>query len=105
MSEKWTEEKVQVGGTELTVLKCGRGKPLLYFHGEMGFEGGCEWHQILSQKRTLIVPLHPGFGKSQAADWIMDVRDLAAFYSRFIREQKLSPVDTIGFSLGGFIAA
>jgi pimeloyl-ACP methyl ester carboxylesterase len=35
----------------------------------------------------------------------MDVRDLAAFYSRFVREQKLGPVDVIGFSLGGYIAA
>jgi pimeloyl-ACP methyl ester carboxylesterase len=105
MAKNWTEDKVQVGETEVTVLQCGQGKPLLYLHGEVGFEGECEWHHVLAQKRTLIVPLHPGFGRSQAADWIMDVRDLAAFYSRFIREQKLTPVDVIGFSLGGYIAA
>jgi pimeloyl-ACP methyl ester carboxylesterase len=104
MAENWTEDKVQLGETELRVLKCGQGKPLLYLHGEMGFEGGCGWHEVLAQKRTIMVPLHPGFGMSQAADWITDVRDLAAFYSRFIREQKLSPVDVIGFSFGGFIA-
>ena len=91
--------------TELAVLKRGQGRPLLYLHGELGFEGWCKWHAALAQKRTLIVPLHPGFGRSQAADRIMDMRDLAAFYSRFIREQKLAPVDVLGFSLGGWIAA
>jgi pimeloyl-ACP methyl ester carboxylesterase len=105
MAEQWTEEKVRVGETELCVLKGGQGKPLLYLHGELGFEGWCKWHAALAQQRTLLVPLHPGFGRSQAADWIMDIRDLAAFYSRFIREQKLSPADVIGFSLGGWIAA
>ena len=39
------------------------------------------------------------------ADWIMNIRDLAGFYQRFVREQKLAPVDVIGFSLGGWIAA
>jgi hypothetical protein len=64
MVENWTEDKVQVGETELRVLKCGQGKPLPYLHGEMGFEGGCKWHEVLAQKRTIIVPLHPGFGMS-----------------------------------------
>ncbi len=105
MAEQWAEEKVRVGETELCVLKGGQGKPLLYLHGELGFEGWCKWHAALAQKRTLVIPLHPGFGRSQAADWIMDVRDLAAFYSRFMREQKLAPADVIGFSLGGWIAA
>jgi len=105
MAEDWTEEKVRVGETELCVLKGGQGRPLLYLHGELGFEGWCKWHTELARKRTLLVPLHPGFGRSQAADWIMDMRDLAAFYTRFVREQGLAPVDLAGFSLGGWIAA
>lgn len=105
MAQQWVEEKVRVGETELSVLKGGQGNPLLYLHGELGFEGWCKWHEALAQKRTLIVPLHPGFGRSQAAEWIMDMRDLAAFYARFVREQNLAPVDVVGFSLGGWIAA
>ena len=53
----------------------------------------------------LIIPLHPGFGATPRADWIWNIRDLAGFYARFIREQKLDPVDVIGFSLGGWVAA
>ena len=40
------------------------------------------------------------------ADWISSIRDLAGFYSAlYVREQKLAPIDVIGFSLGGWIAA
>src|SRR5579863_5936159 len=102
---QWTEEKFRVGESELNVIKGGQGKPLLVFHGELGHPGWLGWHSALAQKRTLWIPHHPGFGKSPIADWIMDVRDLSAFYSRFIREQKLAPADVIGFSLGGWLAA
>lgn len=107
MSDKaqWTEEKFRVGESELSVIKGGQGKPLLVFHGELGNPGWLGWHAALAQNRTLWIPLHPGFGKSPFTDWIMDMRDLSIFYSRFIREQKLTPVDVIGFSLGGWLAA
>jgi pimeloyl-ACP methyl ester carboxylesterase len=101
----YSEEKFRVGETDLTVLKGGTGKPLLVFHGELGFPGWLKWNEALAQTRTLYIPLHPGFGKSPMASWVMDMRDLAAFYSRFIREQKLTPSDVIGFSLGGWLAA
>ena len=106
MAEKgFTEEKFRVGDTELQVLKAGTGKPLLVFHGELGFSGLLKWHTALAAKRTLYIPLHPGYGKTPAASWIMNMRDLGSFYSRFIREQKLTPTDVIGFSLGGWLAA
>jgi pimeloyl-ACP methyl ester carboxylesterase len=101
----WTEEKLKVGNSELHVIKGGKGKPLLVFHGELGDPGRLKWHSALAEKRTLWIPLHPGFGKSPVADWVGNIRDLGTFYSRFIREQKLTPVDVIGFSLGGWIAA
>jgi len=106
MADKgFTEEKVRVGDTELQVLKAGKGKPLLVLHAEMGFSGLLKWHTALAEKRTLHIPLHPGYGKTPPASWIMNVRDLGNFYSRYIREQKLTPVDVIGFSLGGWLAA
>jgi pimeloyl-ACP methyl ester carboxylesterase len=107
MAEKsgWTEQKFKVGESELQVLKAGSGKPLLILHGELGNPGWLKWHAALAEKRTLCLPLHPGFGVSPLASWIMNIRDLAIFYSRFVREQGMKPVDVIGFSLGGWIAA
>jgi len=106
MAEKeWAEEKVRVGGTELAIIKGGKGKPLLLLHGELGWPGWTPWNSALAKERTLIAPIHPGFGKTAMADWIMSIRDLAGFYQRYVREQKLGPVDVLGHSLGGWIAA
>jgi pimeloyl-ACP methyl ester carboxylesterase len=103
--KEWTEEKVRVGDTELVVVKGGKGKPLLLLHGELGWPGWMPWNSALAKDRTEIAPMHPGFGKTAMADWIMGIRDLAGFYQRYVREQKLGPVDVIGHSLGGWIAA
>jgi pimeloyl-ACP methyl ester carboxylesterase len=64
-----------------------------------------KWNEALSEKRTLITPLFPGYGRTPLADWIMNIRDLGNFIARFVREQNLAPIDVIGFSLGGWIAA
>ena len=59
----------------------------------------------VSERRTLLTPLYPGFGRTPRAEWLMSVRDLAGFIARYVREQRLAPIDVIGFSLGGWIAA
>lgn len=104
-SQVWQEETVQVAGTDLTIITGGTGSPLLVLHEELGFPGWLTWHSVLAQSHTLHVPLHPGFGKSPRVEWVGGVRDLASFYSRVVREMALSPIDVIGFSLGGWIAA
>src|SRR5260370_35939288 len=103
-SREWSEEKFRVGDAELHVLKGGKGKPLLVFHGELGHPVCLKWHSALAQKRTLWIPLHPGFDRSPIIGWLMDVRDLASFYSRFILEQSRVPADVIGFSLRALLA-
>jgi pimeloyl-ACP methyl ester carboxylesterase len=99
------EETYNVGSDQLIALKGGSGKPLLVLHEELGYPGWMNWNAALSEKRTLLTPLYPGFGKTPRADWIMNVRDLSAFLARFVREQKLAPIEVIGFSFGGWIAA
>jgi pimeloyl-ACP methyl ester carboxylesterase len=99
------EETQTVGDDQLVLLTAGAGKPLLVLHEELGWPGWLRWMQEFSAKRTLLIPLHPGFGRTPRADWIMNVRDLACFYARFLRAQQLAPIDVIGFSFGGWIAA
>src|SRR5580704_3338351 len=98
-------ESVKTPDAELAMIKGGSGKPLLIFHDELGFPGWMTWNETLAHERTLLIPLQPGFGKTPRIDWIMDYRDLAGFYSQVVREMRLEPVDVIGFSAGGFIAA
>jgi len=102
---RWTERTVRVGDTELVELEAGQGKPLLVLHEEQGHPGALRWYDDLGGSRKLITPLHPGFGKTARCDWIANVRDLAAFYAAYVRSQKLEPVDVIGFSFGGWLAA
>lgn len=102
---EWKEQTLRVGGGGLTVVQGGTGQPVIVLHEELGDPGRLQWHNELSHSRTLMIPQHPGFGKSPQVKWIRNIRDLACFYARFIREQGLAPIDMIGFSLGGWIAA
>ena len=104
-SREWHEESIKVDGTGLAVVKGGTGKPLLVLHDELGFPGWLKWNSALAKSRTLVIPMHPGFGRTERAEWMMNIRDMAGFYARFIKEQGLAPIDVIGFSLGGWIAA
>jgi len=102
---EWAEEEIRVGDTSLHLIRGGSGRPLLTLHGELGHPGWLSWNSALARDHTLLAPLHPGFGVTAHTGWVRNIRDLACFYARFLREQKLAPIDVIGFSLGGWIAA
>ena len=99
------EENHSVGAEQLVVLKGGSGKPLLVLHEELGYPSWMRWNEALSERRTLLTPLYPGFGRTPRAEWIANIRDLGSFLARFVREQGLAPIEVIGFSLGGWLAA
>lgn len=101
----WTEETLAVAGTTLALVKGGKGRPVLILHDELGYPGWMPWNTALAQERELLIPLQPGYGKTPRLDWMRNYRDLAGFYARVVREMRLAPVDVIGFSAGGFIAA
>ena len=105
MAREWREETVKVDGSDLIVVRGGSGRPLLILHDELGFPGWLKWNSALAKNRTLLIPLHPGYGRTARAEWIMNIRDMAGFYARYIKENGLAPIDVIGFSLGGWIAA
>ena len=104
-SRAWTEDSLEVAGTKLQLVKGGTGEPLLILHDEMGHPGWLRFHEALSQHYTLHIPSHPGFGKSQRLDWIMNMHDLAGWYLQALDELGLDQVNVVGFSLGGWLAA
>ncbi|MHB8382234.1 MAG: alpha/beta fold hydrolase [Candidatus Binataceae bacterium] len=103
-AKPWREETVRVDGTDLSVAIGGAGRPVLVLHDELGNPGALKWNLALAARRKIITPLHPGLGRTPRADWIASIRDLAAFYARYLIESSLAPIDVIGFSLGGWIA-
>jgi pimeloyl-ACP methyl ester carboxylesterase len=104
-SQEWTEVTAHSGGADLALIKGGSGRPLLILHEELGHPGWLRWHSALAQNHTLHIPIHPGFGSLPRVEWVSNIRDLAGFYSRALRDIGLAPVDVIGVSLGGWIAA
>lgn len=104
-SEQWIERVVDVGGVGVVTVEGGSGRPLLMLHDELGFPGWMGWNEALAVSHRFVVPLQPGFGRTERVEWFTSVRDVAAFYARMLRESGLGPVDVAGFSMGGWIAA
>jgi pimeloyl-ACP methyl ester carboxylesterase len=102
---EWHEETVRVEDVDLIVAKGGSGKPLLILHEELGWPGWLKWNSALAQKHSLLIPQHPGFSRTVRSEWISNIRDMAGLYARYLVDQQIAPVDAIGFSLGGWIAA
>ena len=100
-----TETTMRVAGTDLVLVRGGAGRPLLMLHDELGYPGWMTWNEALAQGRELLIPLQPGFGQTPGLDWVRSYRDLGGFYARVLRELDLVPIDVMGFSAGGFIAA
>lgn len=99
------EEMIAVGPTKIHVLIGGQGDPLVVLHGAGGPRGWRRWMARMAERYTVYVPTHPGFGRSDAADWMESIDDLARFYLWFLDVMGLSRVRLLGHSIGGWTAA
>ncbi len=101
-----TPQLIQAAEITVELRRGGKGVPLLVIHGELGVAGWLDSFARLAEHYDVIVPSLPGYGQSTRPDWIMGVHDLAAWVTWFARDLDLrSPVNVIGCSLGGWIAA
>ena len=104
--DTFTEVLVEAAGVRIQLRRGGVGAPLLVLHSELGVPGWLRAYEQLARQFTVYVPSLPGFGRSARPDWIVGVRDLAAWATWLVRDLQLSqPLPVIGFSLGGWLAA
>jgi len=94
-----------VDGVRLEVVERGRGRPILWLHGEEGLDPGARVLDLLADHGRVLAPSHPGFGHSPDVDTIDTVDDLAYLYLDLLGEQDRRDAVVIGCSLGGWIAA
>ena len=99
------EQELVLANTNVKLKKAGSGAPLLILHSEMGNADWLKYQQELSKTHTVYMLSHPGCQGSDQPDWIMNMRDLAGWYLQAIEELDITPVDVIGLSFGGWIAA
>ena len=101
-----TEEFVEAADCRVQLRKGGQGEPLLVLHSELWAPGWIDAYQQLAKDFTVIVPSLPGFGQSSRPEWILTPRDMAAWITWCIADTKLpTPLNVVGFSLGGWLAA
>ena len=101
-----TPRLIDAAGITVELRRGGSGTPVLVIHGELGVPGWLESFAQLAEYHDVIVPSLPGYGRSTRPDWIMGVHDLAAWVTWFARDIDLrTPVNVIGCSLGGWVAA
>lgn len=94
-----------IAGVELEIHESGNGPPLLYLHAGGGFHPTHPAIPLLTEKRRVIAPSHPGFGGSSLPNWINSVDDIAHIYLELIQQLNLENIIIIGASIGGWIAA
>src|SRR3954469_25848152 len=102
---EYTASKLAVRDCNITLMRGGAGRPLLFLHGAGGGGTWLPFMTDLAARHDVIVPEHPGFGQSDTPDWLDTVPDLASFYLDVLDQLDLKNVDLVGHSLGGWIAA
>jgi len=100
-----SSQTLRVAGCSVQMLRGGKGPPLLFLHGAGGAGVWLPFMSALSECYDVIVPDHPGFGRSDTPEWLDQLSDLAYFHLDLIETLKLDGVHLVGHSLGGWIAA
>jgi pimeloyl-ACP methyl ester carboxylesterase len=100
-----TTKTYRIAECSVNVMRGGEGAPLLFLHGAGGAGIWLPFMAALSERYEVIVPDHPGFGRSDKPDWLDELSDLAYFYLDFIEALGLDRIHLVGNSLGGWIAA
>jgi pimeloyl-ACP methyl ester carboxylesterase len=98
-------EQHRLRGLGIRSLHAGNGQPMLFLHGASGLPIWNPFFDALSARYDLRIPEHPGFGVSQAPDWIRTVSDMSMHYLDVLDELDLHGVHLVGHSLGGWIAS
>ncbi|HZT80249.1 MAG TPA: alpha/beta hydrolase [Gemmataceae bacterium] len=99
-------ETIDVAGKPTVVLHGGEGEPFVYLHSTL--DESFLWfpfYQAWAKQFRVLVPTHPGFGRSGGFDQIDTIEDMAFHYIELLDTLGLEQVCLGGVSLGGWIAA
>jgi pimeloyl-ACP methyl ester carboxylesterase len=101
---KFEDSFVEVDGCKVHLRRGGKGEPLLFLHGASGAPVVMPFMEKLAQRFDVLVPEHPGYGKSDEPEWLENIHDVAYFYLDFLKQLNLRNVTIVGSSMGGWMA-
>jgi pimeloyl-ACP methyl ester carboxylesterase len=101
----WSETAVEVAGGKLHLARAGSGRPVLVLHHDIGSPERLEFYDALAARFDVLVPHHPGYGKSERPQWLRSVRDVAVIYQWLLSDLGIARPSLIGLGFGGWIAA
>lgn len=99
-------EAISVAGKVTMIRQGGDGPPFVYLHSTL--DESFMWFpffESFAKHFRVLVPTHPGFGKSEGFDRIDGIEDMAFHYLELFDAIGLEKVILGGVSLGGWIAA
>lgn len=99
------KERVKLQEATIEVERRGKGKPILLLQSEEAYEASLPFVDSLAEKREVIIPWAPGFGRSTFPESVTSIDDIAYLYLDLLDRYKLTGVSVVGFSVGGWIAA
>ena len=105
MATGWTEAAVELAGSKLHLARAGSGRPVLVLHHDIGTPDQLAFYDALTARFDVLVPHHPGYGKSERPEWLRSVRDVAIMYQALLSQLGIERPSLIGLGYGGWIAA
>jgi len=100
----FTEQLVEVDGCRTHYRRGGKGRPLVFLHGAGGAPVVLPFMEKLATRFDVVVPDHPGYGKSDEPQWLENIHDVAYFYLDFLARLDLKDALLVGASMGGWMA-
>lgn len=100
----FTEHFIEIDGCRTHYRRGGKGRPLVFLHGAGGVPAVLPFMERLAGRFDVLVPDHPGYGKSDEPAWLENIHDAAYFYLDFLERLGLEQVLLAGASMGGWMA-
>jgi pimeloyl-ACP methyl ester carboxylesterase len=101
----WNESEIEIAGAKLHLARAGSGRPVLVLHHDIGSPERLEFYDALASRFEVLVPHHPGYGKSERPQWLRSVRDVAVIYQWLLSDLGIERPSLVGLGFGGWIAA
>ena len=88
-SVSWNETAMTIAGGKMHLSRAGSGRPVLVLHHDIGTPDRLPFYDTLAQTFDVLVPHHPGWGKSERPQWMRSVRDIAAAHAVAVGRSRL----------------